>query len=49
MNVADSDAALAKIIDVAEFIDDINTPGAGDRWLTKVFSFIEDYARLNHV
>jgi hypothetical protein len=49
MKVSISDAAYAKIIDVAEFIDDINTPGAGDRWITKTMEFIEEYARLKQV
>lgn len=40
---------LTKITDLAEFIDDINSPGAGDRWLEKLIQFITDYAQLNDV
>jgi len=49
MNVSFSDAAYDKIVDVAEFIDDINTSGAGDRWITKTIEFIEEYAKLKQV
>jgi hypothetical protein len=49
MNVSFSDAAFEKMMDIAEFIDDINTPGAGERWIEKLVKFIEDYAKLNHV
>ena len=49
MNVSFSDVAYAKIIDVAEFIDDINTPGAGERWINKTIEFVEEYAKLNYV
>ena len=49
MKVSISDAAKEKIIEVAEFIDDINTPGAGDRWLARLIGHIESYAGLNHV
>jgi hypothetical protein len=49
MNVQFSYVAFDKITDLAEFIDDINSPGAGDRWLEKLIQFITDYAQLNDV
>ena len=49
MDVAISESALEKINDVAEFIDDINTEGAGDRWVERLFDFIAGYAALPNV
>ena len=49
MKVAYSDAALDKIANIAEFVDDINTSGACERWLDRIFDFIEDYANVRHV
>jgi len=49
VNVAISESALEKINDVAEFIDDINTEGAGDRWVERLFDFIAGYAALPNV
>jgi hypothetical protein len=49
MKVLFSDAAYAKILDVAEFVDNINTPGAGDRWVERLVDFIQDYAKLKRI
>jgi hypothetical protein len=49
MIVSFSDTALDKIFDIAEFVDDINTPGAGDRWIERMVDFIKDYAKLSHI
>ncbi|MCW3125342.1 MAG: hypothetical protein JWO03_1000 [Bacteroidetes bacterium] len=49
MNVLFSDIASEKMLDIAEFIDNINSPGAGDRWIEKFVDYIAEYARLNHV
>ena len=37
--------ALETISEIAELIDGINTPGAGERWTDRIFDFIKDYAR----
>lgn len=37
--------ALNTINEIAEFIDGINTPGAGDRWADRIFDFIDEYAQ----
>ena len=47
MNIAFSESALEKINDIAEFIDDINTEGAGDRWVERLFQFVDEYALSN--
>ncbi|HLP51577.1 MAG TPA: hypothetical protein VK154_11875 [Chitinophagales bacterium] len=39
MNVIIHDVAQDTIDEVAEFIDGINTPGAGERWIDKIFYF----------
>ena len=49
MKVSFSESATTKILDVAEFIDGINTPGAGDRWTERLIEFVEGYARLKQV
>ena len=49
MKVSFSEAATSKILDVAEFIDGINTQGAGDRWAERLIEFVEDYAKLKKV
>ena len=49
MNIQLSTSALEKINDIAEFIDDINTEGAGDRWIERLFDFISDYANADNV
>ena len=49
MKVSFSHAALEKILDIAEFVDNINTPGAGDRWAERLIEFVEDHAKLKHV
>ena len=49
MKVAFSDSAFEKMMDVAEFVDNINTSGAGDRWIEKLIEFIEDHAKLKHI
>jgi len=33
------------INEIAEFIDGINTPGAGDRWTDRILDFIAAYAQ----
>lgn len=49
MKIVFSSSALEKINDVAEFIDDINTEGAGDRWVERLFQFTATYAQLPNV
>jgi hypothetical protein len=31
--------------DIAELIDGINTPGAGERWTDRILDFIKDFAQ----
>lgn len=47
MNVIIHDVAQDTIDEVAEFIDGINTPGAGERWIDKILDFILTYAKPN--
>ena len=49
MKIVFSAAALDKINDIAEFIDDINTEGAGDSWAERLFQFIAEYANLPNI
>lgn len=49
MKVSFSDAAFEKMMDVAEFVDNTNTSGAGDRWIERMVEFIENHARLKHI
>jgi hypothetical protein len=37
--------AQETISEIAELIDGINTPGAGERWTDRILDFIKDYAR----
>jgi hypothetical protein len=37
--------AQETIEEIAELIDGINTPGAGDRWTDRILDFIKDYAK----
>lgn len=39
--------AQITINEIAELSDGINTPGAGDRWLDKLFDFISSYVKPN--
>ncbi len=33
------------IDEIAEFVDGINTPGAGERWTDRILDFIIEYAK----
>jgi len=37
--------AQESLDEIAELIDGINTPGAGERWTDRVLDFIKDYAQ----
>lgn len=39
--------ALKTLDEVANYIDSLNTPDAGSRWLDKFFTRIESYAKPN--
>ena len=45
MRVIIEAGAQETIEEIAEFIDGINTPGAGDRWTDRILDFINDYAK----
>ncbi len=47
MRVAIKADAQNTINEIAELIDGINTPGAGDRWVDRILDFIIDYAQPN--
>ena len=37
--------AKKDLMKIAEYIESVNTPGAGDRWLDKFFDKISTYAK----
>lgn len=45
MNVVILPFAQETIDEIAEFVDGINTPGAGDRWTDRILDFIIAYAK----
>ena len=45
MRVIISPIAQDTILEVAEFVEGINTTGAGDRWTDKILDFIASYAQ----
>ena len=47
MKVIIKSAAQDTIDDIAELIDGINTPGAGDRWVDRILDFVKDHAKPN--
>ncbi len=44
-----SETAQNKINDVAEFVDDINLFGAGERWAERLIAFLLEHAKLDNV
>ena len=44
-----SETAQEKINDVAEFVDDINLFGAGERWAERLIDFLLEHASLENV
>ncbi len=47
MKVIIEPLAQETITEIAEFVDGINTPGAGERWVDKILDFIAAYAKPN--
>ena len=39
--------AKITIYEISDFIDSVNTDGAGDRWTVKLTQFVEEYALSN--
>jgi hypothetical protein len=42
-----SEEALATLFELSDFIDSINTVGAGERWVAKLTIWVEGYALAN--
>ncbi len=49
MNLYISETAQEKTRDVAEFVDDLNLPGAGDRWAERLIDFLLEHSKLDNV
>jgi len=49
VNLYISDTAQTKMRDVAEFVDELNLPGAGDRWIERLIDFLLDHSKLDNV
>ena len=47
MKVVYSEEAKATIFSISDFIDNINTEDAGERWVHKLYLWVESYARPN--
>lgn len=45
MKIVIEPIAQDTITEIAEFVDGINTEGAGDRWTDKILDFIVSYAQ----
>ena len=45
MNITIKAEAQETLHEIAELIDGINTPGAGDRWIDRILDFIRAYAQ----
>ena len=47
MRVVYSEEAIATLFEISDFVDSINTPGAGERWVAKLTASVETYALSN--
>jgi len=47
VTVVYSEEAIATLFEISDFIDSVNTPGAGERWVAKLAGRIESYALSN--
>ena len=47
MTIVYSEEAKAALFEISDFIDSINTEGAGDRWMTRLTDWVREYALSN--
>jgi hypothetical protein len=42
-----SEEAIATLFEISDFIDSVNTSGAGERWVAKLTAWVDSYALSN--